>query len=142
MTILAIWLKVYEFIKKHSSIELFVVAMLAFFVIITPLYGRIDKLGEGLNARIDDLDEKFSGRMDKFASTMTYRFDLLKVNDFTQRDIEDWCTNEYVKLSLMKSLTDIQIAENKAAIETEYGSKLKEHANLVADYAVKNNPDQ
>ncbi|GHV79976.1 hypothetical protein AGMMS49944_17670 [Spirochaetia bacterium] len=135
---MAIWLKIYEFLKKHSPIELFIIALAAFIVIIMPLYAKIDDL----DVKLDDLDEKFSSRMDKFSATMTYRFDLLKVNDFTQRDIEDWRTNEYVKLSIMNGLTDLQIAENKTAIETEYGSKLKEHTNIVAEYAVKNNPDQ
>ncbi|GHV33527.1 hypothetical protein AGMMS4952_25480 [Spirochaetia bacterium] len=146
---MAIWLKIYEFLKKHSPIELFIVTLAAFIVIIMPLYAKIDDLyakiddlDEKFNGKLDDLDEKFSSRMDKFSATMTYRFDLLKVNDFTQRDIEDWRTNEYVKLSIMNGLTDLQIAENKAAIETAYGSKLKEHANIVAEYAVKNNPDQ
>lgn len=47
--------------------------------------------------------------MDSLSATMKYRFDLLKVNDFTQRDIEDWRTNEYVKLSIMNGLTSLQI---------------------------------
>jgi glutaredoxin-related protein len=92
------WIAVYDFIIKHASIELFIIAAVLFFAYLSPQFAKIEARFSKIDVRFSEIDARFSVMDDKFSEmnmSMNYRFDLLKINDFALRDIENWRTNEY-----------------------------------------------